>query len=336
VIATLLAYISPLVDPKFNWVLSFFGLFYPVFLIFNILFILFWLLKKNSNAWISIVCLVLGWGYINSFFGFNKVPNSDIPKNSLGIVSYNISNASFRNIKSTTKTEKQENKEKVIQVIKSFNEYDILCIQEAGDYAIQILKKELPKHKLFHTEKGSIILSKFPILNKGVIDFGTVTNSCLWADLQYNDLTIRVYSFHLQSNRVSKDAEMIAQNIQLKEKVNWYDIKGILRKFRKYHKSRTEQIEMIAQHAKSCPHPYILAGDLNDPPLSYTYKVLSDIANDAFREKGRGIGTTYAGTIPLLRIDYIFYSDDFECLNFNIPHKDISDHYPILSNIKVK
>ena len=30
------------------------------------------------------------------------------------------------------------------------------------------------------------------------------------------------------------------------------------------------------------------------------------MANDAYRERGYGIGTTYEGKIPLLRIDYLF------------------------------
>ena len=50
------------------------------------------------------------------------------------------------------------------------------------------------------------------------------------------------------------------------------------------------------------PH---LCGDLNDTPNSYVYGILSEGLTDTFRERGLGIGTTFSGALPFLRIDYV-------------------------------
>jgi endonuclease/exonuclease/phosphatase family metal-dependent hydrolase len=77
------------------------------------------------------------------------------------------------------------------------------------------------------------------------------------------------------------------------------------------------------------PYPVIAAGDFNDTPLSYTYSILSNKMRDVFYERGKGIGTTYSGKIPFLRIDYILTDLCFTPLKFSIIKKKYSDHYPI-------
>jgi endonuclease/exonuclease/phosphatase family metal-dependent hydrolase len=81
----------------------------------------------------------------------------------------------------------------------------------------------------------------------------------------------------------------------------------------------------------------VVCGDFNDTPNSYTYHQISKGLNDAFREAGSGIGTTYVGKIPFLRIDYILYSKErFDPLYFKVIRKNLSDHYPVVSTLKIK
>ena len=116
-----------------------------------------------------------------------------------------------------------------------------------------------------------MILSKYPFGEKGIIDFGSITNSCIWADVTIKGEKVRIYNFHLQSNKVSKEADEIVENLQKNEDVKWYeDSKDILRKYKNTNISRTKQIQKIVSHIKDCPHPYIIGSDMNDA-VSYTH-----------------------------------------------------------------
>jgi endonuclease/exonuclease/phosphatase family metal-dependent hydrolase len=332
IFATLLAYIAPNIDPELTWTIAFFGLFYPVLLIINILFIFYWIFKKFKYSLPSLICILIGWSQLKGFIALNKsVPQPDTEK-SVSLMTYNISNASYGYDKK--KKQRDLKKEAFIDFLEHYRHVDIFCIQEVGPYAYDILKVTFPDHHIYFKEKGAIIMSRFPIIKKGEIDFGTITNSCLWADIKIKRDTLRVYSYHLQSNQISSDAEKLANQTEINQKQAWYDIKGMLRKFRNRHLQRSRQAEKIAAHAEESPYKNILAGDLNDPPQSYTYHVLQGLGNDAFREKGFGIGTTYAGKIPLLRIDYIFIDKSLNISSCRIIKDQFSDHYAVSATIK--
>ena len=76
-------------------------------------------------------------------------------------------------------------------------------------------------------------------------------------------------------------------------------------------------------------------GDLNDTPFSYTYQQLGNLLNDQFKAKGLGVGITYAGKLPGLKIDYIFADDNFNALSHQIIRTKISDHFPVISRMKL-
>ncbi|MBP6237389.1 MAG: endonuclease/exonuclease/phosphatase family protein [Saprospiraceae bacterium] len=333
ILATFLAYLAPNVDPELTWTISFFGLFYPVLLLLNICFIFFWLFRKMKYMLPSIVCILLGWSQMKSFISFSS-QQIETKGETISLMTYNISNASFGYDKK--KKNRDAKKEAFMEFLEQYKETDIFCIQEVGDYAYDILKKTFPEHFLYYKEKGAVILSRYPFIKKGEIDFGTITNSCLWADIKLKFDTIRVYSFHLQSNQISRDAEKLANQTELDQKQAWYDIKGMLRKFRNKHLQRSRQAEKIAGQASKSPYKIILAGDLNDPPQSYTYHVFSAMANDAYRERGYGIGTTYAGRIPLLRIDYVFADPQLNVSSFEIIKDHFSDHYAVATTLEWK
>ena len=330
ILATFLAYLAPVIDPELTWIISFFGLFYPILLLLNICFIFFWVFRKIRFMWPSLVCLILGWSQMKNFISFSS-QKPETTGESISLMTYNISNASFGYDKK--KKNRDAKKEAFMEFLEQYKETDIFCIQEVGDYAYDILKKTFPEHYLYYKEKGAIILSRYPFLKKGEIDFGTITNSCLWADINLKFDTIRVYSFHLQSNQISRDAEKLATQTELDQKQAWYDVKGMLRKFRNKHLQRSRQAEKIAAHASESPYK-ILAGDLNDPPQSYTYHVFSALGKDAYRERGYGIGTTYAGRIPLLRIDYIFVDQKLNISTFDIIKDHFSDHYAVMTTLE--
>jgi endonuclease/exonuclease/phosphatase family metal-dependent hydrolase len=54
---------------------------------------------------------------------------------------------------------------------------------------------------------------------------------------------------------------------------------------------------------------------------------------DAFLTRGSGIGRTFAGLAPTLRIDYIFTDKSFTINSFRKINSDLSDHYPVIANL---
>ena len=81
----------------------------------------------------------------------------------------------------------------------------------------------------------------------------------------------------------------------------------------------------------------LLCGDFNDTPLSYTYhRIKSAGFTDCFVVAGRGIGHTYAGKLPLLRIDYLWGNERIQPLKFNRLRFKGSDHYPVLMEFNLQ
>ena len=89
-------------------------------------------------------------------------------------------------------------------------------------------------------------------------------------------------------------------------------------------------------HSEKAPYPTVLMGDLNNTPFSYVFKKLSGNMQDAFLERGTGLGTTFVFDFYPLRIDYIFASNQFNVLDFEIIETTFSDHKPIMAGLQFK
>jgi endonuclease/exonuclease/phosphatase family metal-dependent hydrolase len=89
-------------------------------------------------------------------------------------------------------------------------------------------------------------------------------------------------------------------------------------------------------HIEKSPYPVIVCGDFNDSPISYCYQSFSDQLIDSFKEAGNGIGSSYAGTMPSYRIDYVFHSDEFKAIRYNTIKDKLSDHYPVTVELAIK
>jgi len=70
-----------------------------------------------------------------------------------------------------------------------------------------------------------------------------------------------------------------------------------------------------------------VCGDFNDVPNSYAYNTIGKGLQNTFAEKGSGIGRTFSGISPTLRIDNIFASEPFTVLQYTRIPKKMSDHF---------
>ena len=111
---------------------------------------------------------------------------------------------------------------------------------------------------------------------------------------------------------------------------------GIVRKIKHAFVQRAKQIQLLVDDIRNCPHPTVLCLDLNDTPLSYSYRKIAKLMNDSYLNSGKGIPNTYIGTFLHFRIDYIFHSDELKSHNFKTIKRKLSDHYPIRCDIALK
>jgi endonuclease/exonuclease/phosphatase family metal-dependent hydrolase len=309
-----------------------FGLFYPVILLANLAMIFFWIFVEFKYLFLSLIVIFAGWFHLQGFINFS---GKSADTSDLKILTYNMG-FSYP-LRSGSQESREKNKERLKNFFLSQSDIDVFCLQESSSFSRKILKKNFADYDIHEIDKrGTFMCSRYPILHSGEISFGTSTNSCLWADIKMKEDTIRIYNMHLQSNRVSNDAVLVIDNVNLQEKKTWDGIRGILRKYSSASRIRARQSMKVAEHAASSRYPTIICGDGNDPPTSYTYSRFSENYQDSFIKAGSGVGTTYAGKIPMLRIDYIFVDDQFQVNSFDILKENFSDHYAVKGGYIIK
>ena len=175
-----------------------------------------------------------------------------------------------------------------------------------------------------------------PIVSNGTIFKAKDSNGCLFADIQIGEQTVRFYDVQLFSNNVSDIADNLVEQGTIVDDKAARSVGRMLARVRRTAINRAKEVELVKNHAAHSPFQTIICGDLNDIPVSYTYHTLHDGLQDAFQLTGSGVGTTYAGNIPALRIDYIFTSPNIVPVRCEVPHVPFSDHFPVVGDFILK
>jgi len=279
-----------------------------------------WALGRSKLWLISLLAILLGVQHIGSYVTAS-LDFSD-PED-LSIMSYNVGGA----FSGTYKKSNTAHKEIFTDLIQEESKPSILCLQESG-YTNKYLKKLY--YKSLHRVGSLMILSDYEIQDKGRINFEDTYNRVIWADLIIKGSPVRIVNMHLQSNKVSEQTKDLVNNPDLAEKKTWLGMRSVIAKIKRATELRTYQALEAKKFIDSSPYPTLVVGDFNDTPLSYTYRQLAKNYQDGFIRKGKGLGITYAGNIPGLRIDYILGSKDIKFTNYSSSKSDLSDHYPII------
>lgn len=177
---------------------------------------------------------------------------------------------------------------------------------------------------------GIATVSRYPIVNREVTTFPGTQNLFIATDIALPWDTVRFINCHLQSIRFSAD-DYRTINDHRGAMDNLRKIRSVLGKVHRAGAKRALQAEELVRYALNSPHPVVVCGDFNDPPLSYTYQHIRNglSLTDAFMESGSGFGGTYNGPLPSYRIDYILHSDSIASSNFEVHRIPYSDHFPV-------
>lgn len=326
--ALLLAYLSVWIDPAFFPIPYYFGLYFVPLFFINLVFLLIGLFKMKNYLVISLIALLPSIIFAERFVKVGKEEKS-IYGDEVKVMSWNVGR--FRC--AAKGMNQAEAYAKVCDFLQRESP-DILCLQEClvtDTTSVGRIIKSLPyTSQRFFKESGryfgNVTFSRYPIVNSGYISFTKSANLCIWCDLRINDVTVRVYNCHLQSNGFSF-TEIIRK---LSQKGKFTDeVKDVHERLLKTALQRSEQVSKIGDDIKACPIPTMVCGDFNDTPMSYTYQHLVNGHKDSFIEGGTGFSATYSALWPLLRIDYIMIPDDKPADRTTISRVPFSDHYPV-------
>lgn len=350
----LIACANRFLEPSVFWMFSLLSLVFPFLLFFVLAFLIFWALFRSKWMLLSLVALVLGYSNIRALIGFNSDQPYVIAKdiNTIRIMSWNVMSFSeyARNVELSTS--------KRIEIMQFIEEYkpDVLCFQEFMEpnyskfysnannlvklgyrYFYSVADYER-RNKRFQV--GVAIFSKFPIIDSGRVQYEGPINlraaeSLIHADLDVHGTRIRIYNTHLQSVLFQKQDYKHVETIKNAKDSMLEASKSLVKKLKLGYTLRGQQVDTVRALLDSSPYPEVICGDFNDVPNSYTYFKVRGDRQDAFTLKGNGLGRTFMHISPTLRIDYIMADKQFEVLQYRRFVLPYSDHYPIISDLKL-
>ena len=344
--AMFLSYLAVYINPSVFSLPLFFGLYFVPILAVNLFLLLAAMLRRSASAWICVVAILPSLLYTEQFYKIGHKEEALKEGISLKIESYNVGMfSSSSNGLSRTECRKE------IGNHFAENLPDIICLQEffAESYTQADTIFSAYPHRHYHLFKarngklfGNIILSKFPIVERGRLSFPNSTNLSIFADIEHYGRTLRVYNNHLESYNVSftalahKAAEMVREKAYEEENAREEITRDIVETHEKMLGTfikRSQQVDRIIEHINETPHLTIICGDFNDTPMSYTYHTLAKNRKDTFEEAGKGFGATFIPVWPLLRIDYLLVPEDSQCITHTVDRIQLSDHYPVNAEI---
>jgi len=287
----------------FNYFLPWFGLFVVSFLIISI-----FLRKRLLASGLVIPLVVMGGIYAPMFTGC--IETASLADPSFNIMSYNIWQFN-RNISETAAIIKEEKP-------------DILLLQEVAPDKIEILEHFLENlyngnalHVTYEPGILQAVISRYPIKSVSATpNKNRLQEVILETPLGF----IRVINIHAYKH-------------------GWRD--------RHYEMEKIVKEDIIPENG-----PLIFGGDFNTNDQTETYDLVNRHLRDAYRQVGCGFGFTFPATtsfftlnkytlpkysmFPVIRIDHIFYSNQFAALNTYVVHSSGgSDHFPVVAMLEL-
>lgn len=357
-IVLLLSCAAAFVEPQKAWQLSFLGFAFPVVLVINFLFLLLWILKRDAFGLLPLFALLLSWSFVESTFALHFREKQT--EAGFKLMTWNVKNFDLYNWNRNELT-----REQMMSLIKE-QKPDVLCLQEFYTnnqlfknveyirdtlgykfvyFSPAVDLKKTPKNKVqktlwqsgeLHQQWGVAIFSKYPVIDSGTIDFeNSLTNECIYTDIDFAGKPIRLYNVHFQSIHLGYDDYATLDSLKENQTATWKSLKSILRKMKQAYTKRAQQAVAVSEHMTEHQGEKILCGDFNDVPVSYTYKTAAASLKDAFVEKSFGFGTTYASPLSIFRIDYTLFDERLRINSYKTIRKELSDHYPVCVTFSV-
>lgn len=322
---------------------AYFGLGFLMLLATAVLLFVLMLLTKSRNIWLPILALCVSLLGVTKSIALNRGDEGGV---SLRVLSYNVHG--FVDVKEGRSP--QTFAYDVVAMIKE-NNPDVVCFQEFHSYrakneriaCIDEVAERCGFPYVYYNRKrnyaGNVIMSKYPChpLPAGNY-FGDENRFGIMVKVDAGcHGAFYVASIHLTSFLLTdEEVDFVLDKPKSTENVEKYG-KSIVKKLKHAFEKRSVDRKTMMDGYPELTSPVLLCGDFNDTPLSYTYNSFrAEGFVDSFLEAGKGLGITYAGPLPLLRIDYIWTKDGVDSQCFRVVNFEGSDHYPIQLDFLLK
>ena len=332
---------SPHINPQSHPFWACAGLFFPVWLLLNLLFLCFWLVVYIRYAFLPVLAMILCWGTIRDYCPINGW-GREAPENSIKLLTYNTRAFALK----APHTKEKPNE--VLEYLQK-SDADIICLQEyiwGGklkrkdiDYALRSYpyKHYLPLGKGMN---GLACYSRYPILSAKQLKSTARLHGSVAYRLKVDNDTLLLINNHLESNKIlMSDVEIYQDMVDDPDGEKIYGgMQKLMGKMAKATRIRAEQVDVLAEAVENAPEKHIVVcGDFNDTPVSYAHHMLTRTLKDAFAEAGNGLGISFNQHRMFFRIDHILLSRGLnvhECVVDDTT--DASDHYPVWCSISIK
>lgn len=365
-VLVLLTLLAPVVNPHRMWILSLLALGAPLIYATLILLILYWIIRWRWKYIVPMALVaLLGVGKVSRYYRITPVQDHSAQqtaaerqraeRGTFSVMTYNIGN--FKPYFGIDKDPVRAVATGA-EVIDSLSP-DIICLQEFQSTPAcpremfdtlltsrkyrGVVSLRLTTHPKQGHGVGNAIYTRYKIVRSGVIDNATELDStaCIaqWADLMIGDDTVRVVNNHLRTTMITQnDQEYLVSGDFIEDgSMEREDkLRSIADRFQLNSQIRADQADTISRFVAASPYRVIVCGDFNDGAMSYTYRRIGRKMDDTFVEAARGKTNTYRGFFNLLRIDFIFVDRRFEVLSYSSPRLGVSDHYPVVSRLKIR
>lgn len=341
-IAMSMSVLSVFINPKhFIWTTVFGLAFWEIFMLNVVVFILL-LLLWSRKAWIAVLALLISLpGLSRSYALGSKKEASD----SFRIMSYNVH--LFGHI--DKETDKERFAYQVMNMIRE-QQPDVVCMQEFYGFepkislekCIRLFAETIECPYTYYNKMpnygGNVIFSKYPITNvTEESGFGKGHKYGVMVEVDAGDRgKFHVANVHLLSYMITdNEIDILTNSNEWQQQLDTVG-KTVLHKLKYAYQLRSDELQTVLDGMPPVFGPIIVCGDFNEPPLSYNNRQMQKAGfTDTFTKVGRGIKPTYAGKLPLLRIDYIWGNDQIMPLDFKRIRNKASDHYPVLLDFAI-
>ena len=336
----LLSGYSDRLNPAEHPLLSTMGLAFPLLLLLNLAFLVFWIVFKWRMLWIPVAGYLLAYVPISIYMPINM--QQDVPEGALKLITYNVCTYGGN-------YKYEQGFEKIRDYL--FSEHpDIVCLQEDVDswrrYVFQEYSKQFAYNDTFVIANTSVsmnalgIHTRYPIVKRERIAYPSAANGSVAWWLKVGGDTLIVVNNHFESCHLNSDdrreyRKMLHGEMQ-RDSVR-AESKQLLVKLAEGNEKRAVQIAAVLRYVdEHRRYPVVVCGDFNDNPISYSRHAMSQSLTDCFVTTGRGVGLSYNQKAFLLRIDHVFCSSDITPYNCKIDSKmDASDHNPVVCWLKI-
>lgn len=325
------SYISPESYPR----LSLLTLAFPVFLLTDVAFIVFWLVFKARRVWIPLAGIACCLSFVRDYAPLN-LPSAP-PDTSLVVLSFNTHNFGGKEAVDSAGN-------RLMFPYFTHAGADIICLQESDPRSFgQVLIDSMEALGYEHVcHKSLILFSRLHVIDSDTLIFHTSNNSGSWAKLEWGSDTILLINNHFESTHISIESrQKLAEAMDLTTAPPLTtglgdtlrkDFRPLLAMLAESAPLRAKQADLVDSIVAAwLPRPVIVCGDFNDTPVSYTHRLLTRRLTSAFRQSGNGPGLSFRERGFPVRIDHILFSPQhWRSYSTHVDRQmNLSDHRPI-------